>query len=122
MFAQMFVQKALKLTWKSDTRPGWTHEFVKDNKASVTSLLIHDIFGGEILKTPNKNGWHFYNMIDGERIDFNKSEMGKSSKDIKFEDVPVTPDETFSYFDAEDYPAIFIKFINAYEATIGLAK
>ena len=51
---------------------------------SVISLLIHDVFGGEILKTHAKKKWHFYNRIDGERVDFTLKKkspsIGKSSK------------------------------------------
>ncbi len=65
-----------------------------DNQDTLISLLIHDIFGGEILKTRKKRGWHFYNRVDGLRLDFSRPEMDKSVKKRKFEDIPATPDET----------------------------
>jgi hypothetical protein len=105
-----------------DSNPGWTPNIPADSQASVTSLMIYNIFGGEILKTRMKNGWHFYNRINGECIDFTKSATGKSSEDYHFEDIPSTPDETFNYFEQEDYSTLYLRFINAYEAAIGLDK
>jgi len=85
-------------------------------------VKIHDIFGGEILKTHKKKGWHFYNRINGERIDFTRSEMGKSSEDNRFEDIPSTPDETYNYFQEEDYSTYFMRFVRAFEEAVGLDK
>jgi len=67
--------------------------------------LIHNIFGGESLKTHKKKGWHFYNRIEGERIDFAGSEESKSSVVNRFEDIPSDPDETHNYFEKDDYLA-----------------
>jgi hypothetical protein len=122
MFDRMVVQEALKRTWNLDNNPGLTPDSPADDQSSVTSLLIFDIFGGEILKTHKKKGWHFYNRINGERIDFTRSERGKSSKDNRFEDLPSTPDETHNYFVQEDYPTLFTRFIRAFEEAVGLDK
>jgi hypothetical protein len=87
---------------------------------STISLLIHDVFGGEILKTHNKKKWYFYNRIDGERVDFT---LKKKSTGMKvFEDIPATPDETYDYIDQVDYSTFFMKFIRAFEETVGLEK
>lgn len=88
---------------------------------SAISLLIHDIFGGEILKTHIKNGWHFYNRIDGERVDFSKSESTKP-EDNGLDDLPANIDEPCEYFDTEEYSAFYSRFVNAFEETIGLDK
>jgi hypothetical protein len=80
---------------------------------SLISLLIHDIFGGEILKTHSRKKWHYYNRIDGERVDFTGN--GES-----FEDIPATPDETYDYIDQADYSTFFMRFVRAFEETVGL--
>jgi hypothetical protein len=118
----MVVQEALKRSWELDNNPGLTPDNPADGQDSVISLLIHDVFGGEILKTHKKQGWHFYNRINGERIDFTRTEMGKSSEDNHFEDIPSTPDETCNYFEQEDYSTFFMKFVRAFEDTVGLEK
>jgi hypothetical protein len=93
-----------------------------ENQDSLISLLIHDVFGGEILKTHHKYGWHFYNRIDGKRIDFARSKMARLVEDNQFEDIPATPDETYTYFDHSEYSTFLMRFIWAFEDAIGLEK
>jgi hypothetical protein len=83
---------------------------------SLISLLIHDVFGGEILKTHKNKNWHFYNRIDGERIDFTKT--SKPVEKNGFEDIPSDPGEI--YFDQADYSTFFTRFVRAFEETVGL--
>jgi len=116
------VQKALKQTLALENKPGLKTKKPANDQSSIISRLIYDIFGGEILKTRMEKGWHFYNRIDGERIDFTRSEMIKSSADNGFEEVPSTPDETYNYFAQEDYTTFLIRFIGAFEETVGLNK
>src|SRR5450759_4514169 len=120
MFNRMVVQEALKRSLALDNNPGWTPDNPADDQDTVISLLIHDIFGGEILKTHKKKGWHFYNRINGERIDFTRSEMGKSYEDNRFEDIPSTPDETHNYFEKEDYSNFLMRFVRVFEEAVGL--
>ena len=118
----MFVRTALKKIWareKSKDKALQTKEYHKD---SINSRLIQDVFGGEILKTPVKNDWYFYNRINGERIDFSKYSARKTQNERVFEDLPSLPDETFNYVAQEDYSTLYLKFIAAYEAAVGLLK
>ena len=120
MFNKRIVQKALDQTWSMDDYRGYVSDKTSDSQSSATSRLIYDVFGGEILKTHLKKGWHFYNRINGERIDFTISSVGKSTRDIPFEDIPLNPDETYSYFQEDDYSTHFIRFIRAFEDILGL--
>jgi len=122
MFDRKVVQEALKRTWTLDNNLGRKSDNYANDQDSVISLLIHDIFGGEILKTHKKKGWHFYNRINGERMDFTISEMDKSSGDNRFEDIPSTPDETYNYFQQDDYSTYFTRFIRVFEEAVGLEK
>lgn len=122
MFDRMVVQEALKRSCEPDNTPGWTANNPAGGDDSVISLLIHDIFGGEILKTHKKEGWHFYNRINGERIDFTGSEIDRSSEENRFEDIPSSPDETHNYFEQEDYSTFFMKFVRTFEEAVGLKK
>ena len=122
MVNRRVVKKALKLTWELDETSKLTPVIPVEDRSSEISMLIFDIFGGEILKTHNKKGWHFYNRINGKRIDFAGSESGKSSGSRRFEDIPSSPDDTFNYFEKEDYSTFFMRFIRAFEETVGLKK
>jgi hypothetical protein len=122
MFNKIVVKKALKRTWGLDNNPRLIPDNPAVNQGSVISQLIYDIFGGEILKTHNKKGWHFYNRINGERIDFTKSKISKSSRDNFFEDLPSNTDEIHNYFEQEQYSTFLIRFIRELEEAIGLKK
>ena len=122
MLNRMVVHEALRRSQDTDIRPELNQKRPVNGQDTVISLLIHDIFGGEILKTHKNKGWHFYNRINGERIDFSKSADNVSTKDKSFDDLPVTPDETCNYLDQEDYSSFFMRFINAFEETVGLKK
>jgi phage pi2 protein 07 len=122
MLNKIEVQEALRRSQETVSRIDMNKRKPVNDQDPVISLLIHDIFGGEMLKTHNKNGWHFYNRIDGERIDFSTTKNTKSIEDNNFDDLPVTPDETSNYFDIEDYSDFFMRFIHAFEETVGLDK
>jgi len=122
MLIKKVVQKALKETWESDYNPGSPPDESAPCHSSVTSQMIYDIYGGEILKTHKNKGWHFYNRINGERIDFTSILMDKLTRNYQFEDIPSTPDETYNYFDKADYSNLFLRFIRTFEEIIGLDK
>jgi phage pi2 protein 07 len=120
MFNRRVVQTALKRTCELDHNPLLIPDNPADNQSSVISKLIYDIWGGEILKTHNKRGWHFYNRINGERIDFTKSEMDKFSQNYHFEDIPSNTEEIHNYFEQEQYSTFFMRFIREFEEAVGL--
>jgi hypothetical protein len=122
MFNKMIVYEALKRSLAPDSNRRLTPDNQTDGQDSLISLLIHDVFGGEILKTHKKENWHFYNRINGERVDFAGSKTGKYTEANSFEDIPSTPDETYDYFDQVDYSTFFTRFVRAFEETVGLEK
>jgi len=119
-FDRTTVQNTLWNTISSDIIP--ESGPLKESQDTVISMLIHDIFGAEILKTRNKKGWHFYNRINGERIDLAGAGILNSVAENKFEDIPSSPCEASAYFAREDYSAFLMKFIREFEETMGLGK
>jgi len=69
------ILAALYHSWSIVTAAQWTPDNPANGQCHVTTLLIHDEFGGDILKTPLPEGEHFYNRIDGERLDFTASQF-----------------------------------------------
>jgi len=65
MFNPKVIKEALKRTWIWNGNPETLSYNLTNGEDKEISLLIHDVFGGEILKTPQKKGWHFYNRING---------------------------------------------------------
>ena len=120
MTYKMAVQRALNHAWKFNKSPELTPDKTAINKSSVISQLIFDIFGGEILKTHKRRGWHFYNRINGERIDFTKPEEKVISPDELFEDIPASMNEIHNFFEQEQYLPFYMRFIREFEETVGL--
>ncbi len=122
MINRTIVKKALLRTLDQDKTSDLTSVRHEDPRSCETSMLIFDLFGGEILKTHYKNGWHFYNRLNGRRIDFTRSGTGKSTRASRFEDIPSSPDEIHNYFETEDYLTFLMRFVRAFEETVGLKE
>ena len=120
MFEKFYIQAALNKALAQDPLKGRALKNKEQHQDSITSLLVYDIFGGEILKTHQENDWYFYNRINGERLDFTGSNLNKSKDNNVFEDLPTNPDEIYNYFAEEDYSGLYMKFIDEYEAVVGL--
>ncbi|WP_426426171.1 YunG family protein [Bradyrhizobium genosp. A] len=50
-------------------------------------MLVHELFGGELLKTPLPAGDHFYNRIEDRRYDFTASQFDEP---IAYLDLPTS--------------------------------
>jgi hypothetical protein len=122
MFSRKIVKEVLKRTSDSEYTKGMSRMNTAKDEDFVISMLIHDIFGGEILKTHFREGWHFYNRINGERLDFSESETEMLNDEKRFEDIPSTPDETSGYFDKTDYSTFFMRFVKDFEEKVGLGR
>jgi hypothetical protein len=114
------IQTAMNRARKSENNPGLNPVKSSVEQSSVISQLIFDIFGGEILKTHKRKSWHFYNRINGERIDFTKSKIKKVPGYIHFEDIPVSSDEIHNYYEQEQYLPFYMMFIREFEEALGL--
>lgn len=79
------VQSALRKAWSLSTASQWTANNPAAGQCNVTSLLIHELFGGDLLKTPLPAGDHFYNRIGGQRYDFTASQFDQP---ITYMDLP----------------------------------
>jgi len=81
------VLGALRKAWSSSTSSQWTATNPATGQCNVTALLIHELFGGDLLKTPLPAGDHFYNRIGGQRYDFTASQFDRP---IAYADLPAS--------------------------------
>ncbi|MDF0517628.1 hypothetical protein P0R31_10335 [Bradyrhizobium yuanmingense] len=81
------IQRALRKAWSVSTASQWTADNPAAGQCNVTALLIHELFGGDLLKTPLPTGDHFYNRLDGRRYDFTASQFDRP---IAYMDLPAT--------------------------------
>ena len=120
MIDKLLISRVVERSLRPEKPQGAKKSNLAEGKDGVVSLLIHDIFGGEILKTKMKRRWHFYNRIDGKRLDFTIKNLTKSSDDYYFEDIPSSPSETYCYVEKEEYSTFLMRFIMVFEEAVGL--
>jgi hypothetical protein len=86
-FKPSSVALALRSSWSLATAIQWTRERPAVGQCNVTALLVHELFGGELLKTSLAEGDHFYNRVNGRRYDFTDSQFDQP---ITYDDIPTT--------------------------------
>ena len=84
-FSERKIISALYDSWSSQTAIQWSPGNPALGQCNVTSLLIENLFGGRILKTRYREGFHFYNEIDGRRYDFTASQF---TAPVDYDDIP----------------------------------
>lgn len=103
MLDERRMQSILLQSWSLDSSTKWQADKPADGQCSVTALVIHDLFGGEIVKTMAPGGWHFYNRIDGKRYDFTHMQF---AEEIDFLDIPSNREEAFTDTSERQYQAL----------------
>ncbi|HEX2113830.1 MAG TPA: hypothetical protein VHM01_05450 [Alphaproteobacteria bacterium] len=96
------LTKLLK-AWSADTSSKWRPDNPALGQCSVTALVLHDIYGGDILKTYVRGAWHFYNRIDGERYDLTVSQFAEP---IVYDDIISNRSEALNDTSPEQYAAL----------------
>jgi hypothetical protein len=94
------IQYALKDSWSLKSSSKWSINNPACGQCGVTSLVVNDLLGGEILKTHLSQGWHFYNVIQGKRYDFTASQFASK---IVYEDCPSNREEAYNDTNLNQY-------------------
>jgi hypothetical protein len=92
------VRSALERSWSAKTSECWSPDaYPSYGQCAQTAIVVKEIYGGEILRT---TGWHgrgnhFYNCIDGKRVDFTADQftMPNYSYALTYEDNRSNADE-----------------------------
>ncbi|WP_213287801.1 hypothetical protein [Bradyrhizobium sp. sGM-13] len=90
----------LREAWSAETGGKWRSDNPAAGQCSVTALVVQDELGGEILKTDVNGAWHFYNQIEGRRVDFTMSQFDSP---IGYDDLPSNRQEAFGDTSAAQY-------------------
>ncbi len=122
MIYKQYVREALKRSNVFENNGGSKSSNPALDQSSLVSRLIHDIFGGEILKTLKGGNWHFYNRVNGENVDFTASGAHHSSAENQLVGILSTTDETQKYFEQEDYLTFYQRFVRAFEESVNFNK
>ena len=75
VYDEIAIRDALQSAWSLETAVQWTPENPASGQCNVTAAAIYDLFGGEILRTRLPDVWHYYNRVDGHRVDFTDSQF-----------------------------------------------
>jgi hypothetical protein len=94
------LSEILLKVWSIESSSKWTAENPAKGQCGVTALVVHDIFGGDILKTETPDGWHYYNRIDGIRCDFTESQF---TEKLHYQDIPSNREEAFRDTNEKQY-------------------
>lgn len=94
--------------WSLQSSTLWTPDNPARGQCGVTALVVQDLLGGEIRKTKLKEGWHFYNFIDGQRMDFTESQFAER---ITYMDIPATRAEAFADTNEQQYSYLQTKVL-----------
>ena len=92
-FNEASVRKALESAWSLESAVQWTPENPANGQCNVTAAVIHEIFGGEILRTRYPEFWHYYNRINGQRVDLTDSQFTRPGARVQ---APDRYDDDFS--------------------------
>ncbi|WP_205910274.1 hypothetical protein [Rhizobium sp. FKY42] len=94
---------ALVQAWSRETSSLWSPENPARGQCGVTALLAQELLGGAIVKTHTAVGPHFYNCIDGQRVDLTASQFDQLPT---YQDLPSSREEAESDCTAEQLSAL----------------
>lgn len=97
-FNEQQIRQALLKAWSLDSAVQWTDQNPASGQCNVTTAVIYKLFGGNILRTKLPGVWHYYNQIDGTRVDLTDSQF--TAPGALFEAPEAYDDEISSIQDA----------------------
>jgi hypothetical protein len=97
------LYRSISRVWSGDTSSptnAWSQSNPAQNHCSITSLVVQDHFGGEILYTKTSGGTHFYNLIDGKKWDLTVSQFAEP---VPYDDTPSSRDAALADTSEQKY-------------------
>lgn len=104
-FNEAEVRSAVVRAWSLDTAKQWTPDTPAAGQCNVTAVLVHDLFGGDILKTslPDYEADQFYNRVDGAVVDLTD---GQFSAPVTYADEPASREEAMQCVKSSEYEVL----------------
>lgn len=110
IYDEATIRSALRKAWSLKTAVQWTPENPASGQCNVTAAVINDLFGGEILRTRLPNVWHYYNRIEGGRVDFTDSLFSSPGAlfdaPVNYDDEPTTRGAAMTGIPEREYEAL----------------
>lgn len=104
-FDESQLRSALARAWSLETAKQWTPDTPAAGQCNVTTVVAHDLFGGDILKTslPDYDVDHFYNRIDGVAVDLTDSQF---SAPVSYADEPASREDAMQCVLESEYETL----------------
>lgn len=116
-YDESVIRAALREAWSLETAVQWTRENPALGQCNVTAAVIFDLFGGDILRTELPGVWHYYNRIDGSRVDFTDSQFSSPGAlfdaPARYEDEPTTRSAAMTGIPEREYEALKSALLSA---------
>jgi len=100
------IRRSLEASWSHDTSVCFNPTIapLSYGQCAPTAVVIHETFGGDILKTEVRklhggSVRHFYNRIDGQRYDFTSdqfSDIPDYWEALEYEDLPSSVEDAMT--------------------------
>jgi hypothetical protein len=103
------ILRAMRNAWSSASSSKWTPACPALGHCSPTSLVIQDVFGGNLLKTRAGDAWHFYNEIDGAMYDFTAEQFQNKPQ---YANLTATREEALRDCSEAQYRALSQRFVD----------
>ncbi|HEV2506676.1 MAG TPA: hypothetical protein VGV39_26615 [Mesorhizobium sp.] len=97
------LYEKLKQAWSLETSSKWQPDNPARGQCSVTAIAVHDILGGDILKTRTPGGTHFYNRLNDIKWDLTVSQFDQP---VPYEDLPSSREEALADTSPDLYAAL----------------
>ncbi len=73
------LETILNLSWEKrtcykDSKKKWTCDKPYIGQCAVTALVVNDLLGGDIMKVKVNGESHYYNVVDGDIIDYTRKQ------------------------------------------------
>ena len=94
------LREKLRSAWSTETSSKWRPDNLACGQCSVTALVLQDLLGGDILKTSVEGQWHFYNSVDGQRLDLTDTQF---EQPLEYQDLPSNRSEALEDTSAQQY-------------------
>ncbi|MEM9147982.1 MAG: hypothetical protein AAGC57_17545 [Pseudomonadota bacterium] len=109
-FDEATVRAALRRAWSLETAAQWSAENPANGQCNVTAAVIHDLFGGEVLRTHMAGIWHYYNRIEGRAVDLSDSQFtdpgARFAPPERYDDALTTRDAAMEGIPEREYQAL----------------
>lgn len=112
IFDEAEILRALRKSWSPKTARQWREDNPALGQCNVTALVVHDLFGGQILQTQAPGGAHFYNWRQGRRFDFTS---GQFDAPLRYADLDASTDDVRRGANDSEYETLKTSFLSHYD-------